>query len=315
MHIVDFTHAHIPEAAALAVANYEEERRLVSVLPHITAVPDLTPFADNGLGVAAFNGGILVGFMGFYSPFDNAFTTYAKGTFSPIHGHGAIAADRENIYKRLYQAAADKLVKVGVSSHAIALYAHDAAAQNAFFTCGFGLRCIDAVREMESIPQALPCPCVSRELSKSEAILVRQLRHLLSAHLAESPCFMYQSSDTVEAWLTRAENRNSRLFAMQSGDKVIAFIEVMDDGENFATEAPDMKNICGAFCLPEYRGKGIMQNLLNFTISTLKAEGYTHLGVDFESFNPTAYGFWLKHFTAYTHSVVRRIDERILENS
>jgi hypothetical protein len=37
---------------------------------------------------------------------------------------------------------------------------------------------------------------------------------------------------------------------------------------------------------------------------------YTRLGVDFESLNPTAYGFWLKYFDAYTHSVVRRIDEK-----
>lgn len=62
----------------------------------------------------------------------------------------------------------------------------------------------------------------------------------------------------------------------------------------------------------EHRGKGVCQNLLNFVISTLNADGYTQLGVDFESFNPAARGFWLKYFTPYTHSVVRRIDERIL---
>lgn len=47
-----------------------------------------------------------------------------------------------------------------------------------------------------------------------------------------------------------------------------------------------------------HRGKDVYQNLLNFAISTLKAEGYAQLGVD---------------FTAYTHSVVRRIDERIMQ--
>jgi GNAT superfamily N-acetyltransferase len=87
---------------------------------------------------------------------------------------------------------------------------------------------------------------------------------------------------------------------------------VSDDGENFVTHHSmngyKMKNICGAYCLPDYRGKCIFQNLLNFVISILKDEGYTRLGVDFESYNPTAYGFWLKYFTAYTNSVVRRID-------
>jgi hypothetical protein len=41
----------------------------------------------------------------------------------------------------------------------------------------------------------------------------------------------------------------------------------------------------------------------------LAAQGRTRLGVDFESINPYGSGFWLKYFTAYTCSVVRRIDE------
>lgn len=65
--------------------------------------------------------------------------------------------------------------------------------------------------------------------------------------------------------------------------------------------------------MPEHRGKGLNQKLLSMLIQKLKAKGYTRLGVDFESLNPTAYGFWLKYFDAYTHSVVRRIDEKILE--
>ena len=74
-----------------------------------------------------------------------------------------------------------------------------------------------------------------------------------------------------------------------------------------------MMNICGAFCLSEYRGSGIFNNLLSYLVTTLKGEGYTRIGVDFESFNPTARGFWLKHFTEYTNSVVRRIDEKSLK--
>ncbi|HBG11425.1 MAG TPA: hypothetical protein DDX68_05430, partial [Clostridium sp.] len=62
-------------------------------------------------------------------------------------------------------------------------------------------------------------------------------------------------------------------------------------------------------------GKGVYQGLLDHVIKTLKAEGYTHLGVDFESINPAAYGFWSKYFVPYTHGVVRRIDERILSGN
>ena len=74
-----------------------------------------------------------------------------------------------------------------------------------------------------------------------------------------------------------------------------------------------MKNICGAYCLPEYRGKGVIQALLDHMISVLKSEGHARLGVDFETFNPTAAGFWPKYFEAYTNGLVRRVDECALE--
>lgn len=49
--------------------------------------------------------------------------------------------------------------------------------------------------------------------------------------------------------------------------------------------------------------------LLDYMMKTLKAEGVLRIGVDCESFNPTAIRFWTKHFAPYTQSLVRRIDE------
>jgi hypothetical protein len=52
---------------------------------------------------------------------------------------------------------------------------------------------------------------------------------------------------------------------------------------------------------------------LNVLTQKLKTQGYTRLGVDYESFNPSGSGFWQKHFDAYTYGVVRRIDEGALQ--
>lgn len=60
-------------------------------------------------------------------------------------------------------------------------------------------------------------------------------------------------------------------------------------------------------------GMSSMQEEARYFVAELKEEGYTRLGVNFESFNPTGRGFWLKYFTAYTNSVVRRSDERIIQ--
>ncbi len=310
MIITDFTQEHIEEALKIAKENYEEERNFVPILPAFDVLPDLAEFVENDLGVSAFEGNKMVGFLCCYRPWDNAFTTYARGTFSPIHAHGAIYENRGKIYKRLYQSAAKKWVNSGISSHSIGLYAHDTQAINAFFTYGFGLRCVDAIRPMEKLQEKINSDFAYCELKKADIKEITTLRRELSAHMAESPCFMKTISQDLE--LTQEENQNSRVFIAKHNTSIIAFLEVTDNAENFATSYPDMQNICGAFCLPEYRGSGVIQSLLNFMIAALENDGYTRLGVDFESFNPTAYGFWLKHFTAYTNGVVRRIDEKAI---
>lgn len=307
--IIEFDERHIKEASFIAMENYNEERSHVQTLPMVETLPDFKHFAENGLGVAAFDEKRMLGFLCCFEPWDNAFNSTARGTFSPIHGNGAIKENRGYIYKKLYQAAAEKWIKHKIAYHAIGLYAHDNDAIDALFSYGFGLRCMDAVKAMENFRCQQFSDIKFLELPKSDVIQVREMRRMLSEHLGCSPCFMYSSPHDFQNWIARAETRNSRLFVANSGERHIAFIEIVDSGENFATEENSMQNIRGAFCLAEYRGSGIFQSLLNYAIYMLKPEGYTSLGVDFESFNPTGSGFWLKYFTAYTSSVVRRIDE------
>lgn len=313
MTILDFTHTHIPEATALALANYEEEHGYVPALPQIDAVPDLTPFADNGLGVAAFDGGQLVGFLCCYPPFDNAFgSTNVRGIFSPMGANAALKENRARIYAAMYQVAGTKWVRSGAVAHAVCLYAHDEELQQQFFLYGFGLRCMDAVRPMELIECQ---PCVEYayvELVQEEYTSVYPLDLMLNRHCCESPFFMNRTPNTPESFAQNSLTENARYFAAKHKGELCGFVKISDVGEAFVASGTKYRHIQGAYCLPEHRGKGVYQNLLNFVIATLKSEGYTRLGVDFESFNPTAYGFWLKYFKAYTHSVVRRIDECIL---
>lgn len=291
------------------MANYNEEREFVPALPCVTVLPDLSDFANNGLGVVAFEGDQMVGFLCCYSPWEHAFNSNAIGTFSPIHAHGAIKKNRSRIYQRMYQVAASKWIKHQITYHSIAHYAHDKETLDAFFTYGFGMRCVDAIRPMTEITCESCSGITFMELAKSDLPVIRDLHQMLSMHMGESPCFMYSTKEEYESWLSHAEKRDSRLFVARDGINPVAFVEITDEGENFATEFSSIRNICGAFCLPEYRGKGIYQNLLNYCIQILSEEGFAEFGVDFESFNPTAYHFWTKYFTPYTKSVVRRVDE------
>ena len=125
-----------------------------------------------------------------------------------------------------------------------------------------------------------------------------------------SPCFMKADAKDNDEWIQKREKDPPRVFAAGIDGRVIAYIEVTDDGENFITEHPSVKNICGAYCAKEFRGKGVAPALLDFVCRTLEKEGVPLIGVDCESINPTAINFWKKYFSPYTQSLVRRIDEK-----
>ncbi len=314
MHIIDFHHHHIEPAAALALACYAEERAHTTILPQADFTPLLRSLSENGLGVAAFDQGRMIGFLLCCEPFDHAFrATDARGVFSPMGAHASITERRSAIYATMYQAAAIKWVKAGAVSHAICLYAHDEELQQLFFYYGFGIRCMDAMRPMAPIACA-PCEGFDlRELPRAEYASVYPMDLALNAHYCTSPFFMNRTPDTREEFLADCLQEDTRIFVARRGDELCAFLKISPIGEACVATGSDYRHITGAYCLPEYRGTGLYQNLLSHAVSVLQEEGIRRLGVNFESFNPAGRGFWLKHFSAYTHSAVRRIDERITQ--
>ena len=128
----------------------------------------------------------------------------------------------------------------------------------------------------------------------------------------QAPVFFPLPECGFEAWFSEwIKREHMRIFVAKADTRIIGFLSITDEGENFITEYTGMKNICGAYFMEEYRGIGIPQGLLIFLCDTLKKEGVTHLGVDCETMNPTALRFWEKNFETYTYSFARRIDERV----
>ena len=279
-------------------------------MPPEYEIPNLSPFVENGLGVAAFDGNDMVGFLCGIGPFQNAFrSTDAIGVFSPMGGNGVAGENRARIYARMYQAAGEKWAYAGAASHAICVYAHDKEAQEQFFRYGFGMRCIDAVRGMAPISCA-PCEGYEfTELEKDEYQKVFPLELMLNKYQCTSPYFLSRKPNTLESFIDSYIKNDERFFAVKYQGELCAYLMTASGGDTFIADDPGYVDMGGAFCLPEHRGKGVYQNLLNLVIAVLAKEGYTRLGVDFESINPLGSGFWLKYFDSYAHSVVRRIDE------
>ena len=303
MQIIDFTEAHIPQAAQLAQLAYDAERARVPALPAMQ-IPDLRSFAQNNLGIAAFEGDTMLGYLCAWGPRKKVFgTTPVKGVWSPSHANAAVG-DKARVYHRMYQSAAQKWVNAGALSHAVTIYAHDEPAKLAMFTYGFGMRFIDTIKLLEpGEPEG-----DFFELPRERALELYALHNALIDHLGDAPCFLhYRRKSRVQTAKTFAD---ARIFAARREGKIVAYMKVCGGGESFVSHTPDMMNVCGASALPEVRGTGLYTNLLRYAENTLAKEGYVRLGVDYESFNPTALYFYPKHFTVYTNSLARRIDER-----
>lgn len=252
------------------------------------------------MGAAALEDGRLTGFL-CCNPPRPAFGSPFPGVFSPIHAHAVQSQGRVQIFQRLYQAAAERWADAGARYHSLALWAWDKQGMEAFFRYGFGMRCSDALQNLSAFPPPhIPSGIVFRSLSKEERPVLDPLRQQLLEHLRQSPCFMNPAPEPPEALANR------RFFAAFDGPAPVAFLETADTAETFIAESADIQNICGAFCLPQYRG-GLYRQLLYYAAKQLARQGFRRLGVDYESINPTAVGFWEKHFAPYTRGLVRFI--------
>ena len=301
----------LDDARLLAYQNYIEECEHTQCLPKLDNTPGLSFFVKKGLGVVAYDGDKLLGFLASFPAWDNAFGSNAKGTFIPLHAHAAVKENRDKIYKRMYQYLADILVSKNVLYHGICFYAHDNIGKMALFQYGFGMRCCDGMKELSNNEITNIDGITYSELNKENVSDIRELRKLLFFHLHKSPCFMSATTTDFNNWIKKAEARDTRLFVAKDGAEIVAFFEVTDEGENFIG-GEDLRHFCGAYCKETHRGK-IAYGLLSYIENTLYNEGVRYLGVDFESFNPTALGFWSKYFEIYTNSLTRRIDESALD--
>ena len=310
MQIVDFYKDYAAQAQTIAHVNYREERGHVPALPSIDEIPSL----DGMTGVAVVENGGLLGFLCWYAPWENHFGL-SRGTWSPVHAHGAVAANRVEIYLRLYQEAAARLVADGVYSHSVTIYAHDAAANEAFVQNGFGRRCVDAIRMTEPLVVSDCAGVLYRMAVESDAAVIADMRNMTAAHLSHATMFMPPNAGggvTPADVLREMEEGEALYFLALGGGRPVAYYRLKQAGETFAAADDSVMNIHGAYALPDMRGTGVAAGLLTYVTNDLRERGFQRCGVDYECFNHAGRRFWEKYFTPYTSSLHRRIDERIL---
>jgi GNAT superfamily N-acetyltransferase len=108
------------------------------------------------------------------------------------------------------------------------------------------------------------------------------------------------------------QNSNRHFWVAYHEGKPVGQFRIQPDGETFISEHPDVMNVTSTYVTDVGRHTGIGLMLLAEVQCWLQDNGHPLCGVDFESFNVPGSKFWNRHFTPYTYSLVRRIDERIL---
>ena len=307
---------YLEDAVKLAQTQYNMEQKYIEALykkdyKEVLA-SSLNEIFKGKYGAVAVERGKVLGYLSFWGGFSGHFGD-VKGSFSPLFANAFDGEDREKTASLLFQHASQEMIKEEILSYAVCVYSHDTEVMTSFMMNGFGIRCSDAIRNVDkSLNIQINTEYSYEEIHYNDAVSLLPLKNGLARHLRKSTTYFPNYVFSKENFIAMCQRRQSRFFIAKNDSEIIGYIEIMNDGETFITEDPDMLNICGAYLKENYRGKNILQSLLSFVLETLKNDGIKRLGVDCETINPTALRFWRKYFDSYTYSFVRRIDERII---
>lgn len=262
---------------------------------------------ERGAGVVARENGDLVGCLLGVGPIEN-FRPGHFGVYGPITSCLVAGDHQDQVFTRLLTAFGElpQFAGTQIAAFTVFPYLHDLNASLSLN--GFGVRCADAVVNIADLPATAETDVVIEQVAIADAVRLREVKQSLGTHLASSPVFQEEFQFTPEFIVWKSENRQSVHFAARDGDRIVGFIEATFEGENYLTVHPQMRNICGAGVLPEYRNRGIMRALLVALANYYRSEGITVLGVDYETQNPNARGFWERFFAPYTWSWERSFD-------
>ncbi len=303
---------HLEDASILFAAAYGSCRLTVPDLPerwadNQIALNKLQMFIKKGSGLAAITGGRLVGYLGWYHVPD--FRDSGKAAaYVPEWAHAADETIKTEVYRTLYRAAAELWHAQGVKTHALSYTAGNPWMEQFWFWNGFGLLVVDAVRTLDPLPARPVSELVIKKagLEDTGSVLILEIEHW--QHYLKAPIFMNpHGAITVEEIQPFIGTENNAYFLAEYDGKPAGMMK-FEPRSSGATDLADTQTtiaVTGAYVRPEFRGLGTAPALLNFAFAYYAEQGRQYCSVDFESFNPEAAAFWMKHFEPIRYSVFR----------
>ncbi|MBC7960044.1 MAG: GNAT family N-acetyltransferase [Vallitaleaceae bacterium] len=321
MEIMRIETQHVEAAANLFQHSYQNLRKEIAVLPKehenvAEVIGFMNEFLKEHSGMVALEEGQVVGYlMGFL--FDEPFFNSFSSAYVPVWGHCAREEGKTIIYQELYTKCASLWVEKAHFTHCISLLSTDVVAIGACSWLGFGMRVVDAIREMTPI-EIVPDHRFTYRLATLEDVpAVSQIAISHQKYMTHSPLFMPLFEEEDESYYTAfIQDPDKKVWVVICEQEVIGYmqIEKSTGGTTHIVSDPDAIAITGAFTKEAFRGLGIAKGLLSEVMLWGIENKKSLCSVDFETFNVQGARFWLKHFKPVCLSFVRVIDNRIIKS-
>jgi GNAT superfamily N-acetyltransferase len=305
--------------ASLVERQYDRLREAVPVLPAGALSPTrVVPLLEYAVGSApgvavARDGELAGGIVGLEIP-----GLLGPGTAAlvPDWACAVAGSDRVRTLDRLYGSIAAEWVGRGLGVHCFSVSASDTEIIDALTWLGFGRHLIDAVRDLEPRPTAVPPGVGIGPATAADLDRLTPLALAYFAYYAKSPTFLVFGDDEapeaeMSRWLTTP---GEFVWTARTADRILSFLYLHRPGPDICLPLQDEGTISigGAFTIPEARGSGVGAAVLEAAVEWARTAGYKRMSVDFETANVLARRFWLRTFRPVCVSLSRRIDVRLV---
>lgn len=318
VEIVPFSEKHIEDAAALVAGRYTNLRSMVPTMPDYYENPAafqplLQDLTQQNPGVAALNGGQLIGFAaGMVLPDFRG----RRSVYSPEWANAAVEDQSREVYQQLYAALSEVWVADRCSAHYVTVFAHDRPGIEAWSWQGFGMSGVDAMRDLSpASSEPVRAHIETKPVTPDDIDALLQLEGNLITYMEAAPIFLL-GGDTWDgnAWAEYLKGEQNRVWLAYCDGELSAYMKMgpPNPGACHVIKDPATVSITGAFTQEPHRAQGVATVLLNEVLDWARDHGYTRCGVDFEPMNILGARFWLRHFQAFCFSMHRMIDGRLM---
>ena len=224
--------------------------------------------------------------------------------------------NRERIYQLLYKEMSRSWIDRGYHAHQFCFFATDNVLAYTFFRLGFGMTHFELFRDLTNPTGNIPDVDI-RYLDREETIYEIDKAH--DAFYLNPPLLWiphdYFDNDEKEVVGEEKDcvlTGEIEIIAAFIDDRIVAYFKLgKGTAQTELFKHPGNGQIKGAYCLPEYRGRGIGKALLAEAVLWAKRNNLERLYVEGESANIHGGNFWITHFHPAEYSVRRCVDDRI----